>query len=218
MIRLIGRRRVLAILLQGSRVVSRLAWETAGEYFGERYFTALYALSPDVLRRWIPDGARIVDIGCGKGRVSRLVADRAELVIGVDHNRDHIAAAGRTRNPPNVVFKVGDVRNVADRFDVAIVSHVLGCLEEPEALLVAVHDIAPLLIVEVADIGADALNLARISVGVDFSTDAGNVREYDKNALIESLRRTNWRVTAWAYGPGSLAALAAPDLNESHDQ
>src|ERR1700726_3198165 len=102
LIRLFGRRRVLSTLLEVSRVIWRLAFETACEYFGEQYFTAVYALSPSILHDWIPEDATIIDIGCGSGRVCRLVADRARTVVGVDHNANHIARAQQAQNPGNV--------------------------------------------------------------------------------------------------------------------
>jgi SAM-dependent methyltransferase len=211
LIKFLGRRRVLMILLQASRVISRLAWETAGDYFGEGYFNAVHALSPGVLRDWLPAGATVVDIGCGAGRVSRLVGDRAHSVLGVDRNPIAVDTAERARHPGNVSFRTGDAHDITERFDAAIVSHLLGHLDDPDAFLAAAHAIAPMLLVEVPDVRGDALNIARISLGLDFSTDADYVREYSKETLLEQLQRNHWRVTAWAHGYQSLGALARSD-------
>lgn len=211
LIKIFGPRRVLTILLQASRVSSRLAWETAGDYFGEDYFNAVHALSPAVLRDWIPAGAKVVDIGCGTGRVARLLADRAQSVLGVDLNPVAVAAAERAENPSNVSFRIGDAREIRARFDAAIVSHLLGHLDDPDAFLTSAHGIAPVLLVEVPDVRGDALNVARLSLGLDFSTDADYVREYSKEILGEQLQRNQWRVTAWAHGYQSLGALARSD-------
>lgn len=211
LIKILGARRVLAILLQASRLISRLAWETAADYFGEGYFNAVHALSPGVLHDWIPAGATVVDIGCGTGRVSRLVADHAQSVLGIDHNPIVVADAERARHPDNVSFRTGDAHDIAEPFDAAIVSHVLGYLDDPDAFLAAAHAIAPILLVEVPDVRGDALNIARISLGLDFSTDADYVREYSKETLVEQLQRNDWSVTAWAQGYQSLGALARSD-------
>lgn len=208
LIRLLGRRRVLAFLLETSRVIWRLAFESACEYFGEQYFTAVYALSPDVLTDWISSGATIIDIGCGNGRVSRLVADRATSVLGVDSNPAHIATAEQAQNPRNVSFRIGDARNLTGRFDAAIVSHVLEHLDDPDTFLARAHMIAPLLVVEVPDIRGDALNVARMALGLDFSSDADHVREYNKGLLTTQLERNAWQIIAWADGYASFAVLA----------
>jgi SAM-dependent methyltransferase len=199
---------VLSILLETSRVIWRLAFETACEYFGEQYFTAVYALSPSVLCDWIPSGATVIDIGCGYGRVSRLVADRAKCVLGLDHNAEHIARAEQAQNPGNVSFRIGDARDLSGRFDAAIVSHVLEHLDDPDKFLTDAHAIAPLLLVEVPDIRGDALNIARMDLGLDFSSDADHVREYNKGLLAAQLERNAWQISAWAGGYTSFAALA----------
>jgi ubiquinone/menaquinone biosynthesis C-methylase UbiE len=208
LIRLLGYRRVLSFLLEGSRVIWRLAFETACEYFGEQYFTAVYALSPTVLQNWIPSGAKVLDVGCGNGRVTRLVADRASSVLGVDYDAGRITSAEQAQNPVNVSFQTGDARQLSGRFDVVIVSHLLEHLDDPDAFLAAAHEIAPMLVVEVPDIGGDALNIARMTLGLDFSSDADHVREYSKSLLAAELERNAWQITAWADGYTSVAALA----------
>lgn len=200
---------MLSILLEASRVIWRLAFETACEYFGEQYFTAVYALAPSVLYDWVPSGGTVIDIGCGEGRVSRLVAGRAKFVLGLDNNPDHIARAEMAQNPANVSFRIGDARTLSGRFDVAIVSHVLEHLDDSDKFLTDVRTIAPLLVVEVPDIHGDALNVARLTLGLDFSSDADHVREYNRALLAAQLERNAWEIRAWATGYTSIAALAS---------
>lgn len=47
-----------------------------------------------ILRRHLPLGeARIVDIGCGEGRLARRIAGMAAAVVGIDPNEASIARA-----------------------------------------------------------------------------------------------------------------------------
>lgn len=54
------------------------------------------------------DGGRVLDAGCGTGRVSRYVADRGCRVEGFDLSPGMVAQARRTH--PDLAFAVGDVR------------------------------------------------------------------------------------------------------------
>jgi SAM-dependent methyltransferase len=209
LVRLLGRRRVLLMLLQASRVSWRLAFETATEYYGERFMTDVYALPGKRLADWVPEGARVIDIGCGSGRVARLVADRAEAVIGVDRNADHIRLATQYANPPNVSFKLGDADQELDgEYDLALVIHLLEHLDDPDAFLTRLRSVARRVIIEVPDFRADGLNIARLDLGADFSTDADHVREYTPAVLAEQLARNGWTISDWSEGYTSFAALA----------
>ena len=42
-----------------------------------------------------PAGLRVLEVGCGDGRLLRDVASSAGLVVGVDPNMSHLAAADR---------------------------------------------------------------------------------------------------------------------------
>jgi SAM-dependent methyltransferase len=207
--RLFGRRRVLLMLLNASRVSWRLAFETATEYYGEDFMSETYALPRKRLSEWVPEGARVIDIGCGSGRVARLVAERAEAVVGVDRNPDHIGLAQRYANPPNVFFKVGDAdRELDGEYDLALVIHLLEHLDDPDAFLTRLRSVASRVIVEVPDFRADALNIARLELGADFSTDADHVREYTPAVLADQLARNGWTISDWSEGYTSFAALA----------
>jgi SAM-dependent methyltransferase len=207
-IRLLGRRRVLRMLLGASRVSWRLAFETATEHYGEDFMTQVYALPRERLVDWVPEGARVIDIGCGSGRVSRLVAARAEAVIGVDRNPDHIELARRHTNPPNVSFRVGDAdRELEGVYDLALVIHLLEHLDDPDTFLTRLRSLAKRAIIEVPDFRADGLNIARLDLGADFSTDADHVREYTPDVLADQLARNGWSVSDWSEGYTSFAAL-----------
>jgi len=57
------------------------------------------------------DGARVLEVGCGDGRLTFLYADRAESVLGIDPEEESIATA-QDDTPPELADRV--------RFEVGI--------------------------------------------------------------------------------------------------
>jgi hypothetical protein len=138
-------------------VVCRWAWRKVEERLSEEYFRrwgldtrgsdfdhqfdgtsdfVAYVPSPwRVLRRLLPAAGLgaddvLLEYGSGKGRVAILVASRYPLrrIIGVEHNRDSVAASlanlGHWRRPlrcPAVEFTYGDARAYVVPDDVTVV-------------------------------------------------------------------------------------------------
>jgi len=73
------------------------------------------------------DGARVLEVGCGDGRLTWLYADRAESVLGIDPEAEPIEVA-RKATPPElrdrVRFEVGNAEDLSQTavFDVAFLS------------------------------------------------------------------------------------------------
>lgn len=89
------------------------------------------------LREWIPDpGADILDVGCGTGSLTLLLAEHGHHVTGVDlspgmvaHARRKVAAAGRSASI--VVADAGDPPVGDRRFDVVLARHLVWALPRP---------------------------------------------------------------------------------------
>ena len=68
----------------------------------------------------VPRGARILDAGCGAGRVGGLLAAAGHVVTGVDLDPELIAAA--EQDYPGPTWRVGDLAELElpERFDVIV--------------------------------------------------------------------------------------------------
>lgn len=93
------------------------------------------------LRQWLPAGQlTVLDVGCGTGSLSLLVAEMGHAVTGIDWSATMIAwarakaeAAGRP-----IDFRIGDAADPPlppRSCDVVLCRHVLWALPEPERVL-----------------------------------------------------------------------------------
>jgi arsenite methyltransferase len=91
-----------------------------------------------------PDDARVVEIGCGTGAITRALAIRREVaeVVGVEPSPGLVRRAGElARHLPNVTFLEADGRDVPlpdDSFDVAVIHTVLSHVPGPDRVLAEV--------------------------------------------------------------------------------
>lgn len=99
------------------------------------------------LRPWLKvrPGMRVLDVGCGVGRWSRLLAARGASVTGIDHSATMIAEARRrARAQPlrgRVRFLVQDLAalQAADKYDLVLSVTVLQHIIEAEPLRAALQ-------------------------------------------------------------------------------
>lgn len=95
--------------------------------------------------------SRVVDIGCGTGRLSGMLAARGLAVTGVDASPAMLAhAAGKPRKENSPLFVRGGIPLPfpARSFDAAVLSLVLHeSDEEPETLLAEALRVAPVCLV-----------------------------------------------------------------------
>jgi SAM-dependent methyltransferase len=208
--RLFGTRRMLRFALNANWIFWRLSYELSMEHFGPEFPNNTYGVSPDLLRRWIPPGGSVVDIGCGVGRLCQLAAPFAGSVVGIDYDETHIGQARRANLRPNVEFRVGDVTTALpnQRFDLALLVAVLEHIEDVDSLLRSIRAVASRLIVEVPDFEADCLNAVRRDLDCVWYTDADHVREYTQRVLGEHLARNGWRPSQWERRGGMLLVLS----------
>ncbi len=151
-VRLVGERRTFAALAEVARITHRLAYESAARLYGdEAFYNAVLALDDETLRDVLPEGATVVDFGCGTGRWCRRAAPYADRVVGIDRDATRISIARARTTAQNVEYEVGDLSNLLakDRFDVALLIHVVEHVDDAVALLRGMHAVARSLLVEV---------------------------------------------------------------------
>jgi SAM-dependent methyltransferase len=98
----------------------------------------------------VPQGLRVVDLGCGEGALTLEIARFASEVVGVDRNGALLSRArslAARRRAGNAKFRDADVVALPFEdacFDLAVLSQTLHCIEDPaRALAEAARVLAP---------------------------------------------------------------------------
>ena len=83
----------------------------------------------------LPQGARVLDAGCGPGLYARQLASRGMSVVGVDINRAAIehASISAEREGTHIEYRHGDVRDMdfKEEFDAALLIYgILGMMND----------------------------------------------------------------------------------------
>ena len=92
----------------------------------------------EVLRKRLPVGAEVLDVGCGNGVISRSLGAQGFAVRGIDVSDKAIAKAKSLNTLPNVRFEVVSAEQLVaegSRYYAVICSEVLEHLHEPGRLL-----------------------------------------------------------------------------------
>jgi SAM-dependent methyltransferase len=95
------------------------------------------------VNRWLDEhmgsGRRALDVGCGAGRYTALLADRYNDVVGVDAAPAMIEIAERDRSRPNIRYQTCDVLSLTPerdgRFDLVLVLSCVMHVGPPEFVL-----------------------------------------------------------------------------------
>jgi len=205
----LGRRKSTKWLLDVSWVFKRLAFEASGEFFGDEFYYGSLATNPETLARVIPRNSRVLDIGCGTGRWSRVVAEFGCHVLGVDHSPTNLEVA-RAQGGNAAYIELDVTQKLSDlgNFDVALLIHVLEHIEDPITLLRELRTNCSKLVIEVPDLESDPLSWARVKLRSPFYSDADHVREYSMDLIADHLAQTSWRISYREQKGGAIFLLA----------
>jgi SAM-dependent methyltransferase len=134
---------------------------------------------------WIAEqcaGKRVVDLACGEGYGSDLLARHAAEVIGVDANPEAYDHARARYRRPNLIFERGLVEEFDQPVDVVVFLQTIEHIHEPDGLLERISQIAPLSYVSTPN------RLTLAPPGAEKSDNPWHLREYDQaeyRALLE---------------------------------
>jgi SAM-dependent methyltransferase len=133
---------------------------------------------------WIAErcaGLRVVDLACGEGYGSDLLARRAGEVVGVDANPEAFEHARARYRRPNLSFERMLVEEYDQPADAVVFLQTIEHIHEPDRLLDQIARIAPLAYISTPN------RLTLAPPGAEKSDNPWHLREYDQAQYRELL-------------------------------
>ena len=140
------------------------------------------------LKKHLKKSHKVLDLGCGAGQVSFMMAEIAGEVYGIDLDKPAIESAQDLMIRENLTFVYGDLLDFFassnERFDVVVLSHVIGQIDDPVALLERISEFTDYIFIESDDFESNRLNNFRTEMPEAFSyTDENASRSHTRDSL-----------------------------------
>lgn len=174
-------------------IFDRLAMETSFRHFPPASHPHRLSANAFLLRKLEPR-MHVLDLGCGSGDITAVIATQVDRVVGVDHDRAAIARATQRHQHPRLTFIDRDamtfLQQEEQHFDTLVLSHVLEHLDGPEEFLRRFKGFFEWIYIEVPDFDKTNLNHYRQLLGSSLiHTDDDHVSEFDREELNALLHR-----------------------------
>jgi 2-polyprenyl-3-methyl-5-hydroxy-6-metoxy-1,4-benzoquinol methylase len=135
-------------------------------------------------------GSRVVDLACGEGYGSAVLAETAASVVGVDANPEAFEHARLRYRAPNLTFERGLVETWSGDVDCAVFLQTIEHVAGPDALLAHIR--------ELVSPGGVAFvstpNVLTLAPGAERSDNPWHVREYRPEEFVALCRDAFGRV------------------------
>jgi SAM-dependent methyltransferase len=125
---------------------------------------------------WIAErcaGLRVVDLACGEGYGSNMLAQGAAEVIGVDANPEAFEHARLRYTRPNLSFRRGLVEDFAEEVDAVVFLQTIEHIQDPGTLLDRLAKIAPAAYISTPN------RLTLAGPDVEKSQNPWHIKEYE---------------------------------------
>lgn len=172
----------------------------------------------------IPRGARVLELGCGRGTIARSIANRVpgSRVTGIDVDEELIGAARAGDNPRNVSFLYGE--SLFDlpygRWDVVVLSNLLERLEDRVGFLRRVlRQLDPPLILVRVPLRERGWEVAlRRELDLPYFADPAHVVEHSRADFLAEMRMAGLAVveieTVWGEIRAACTSAEMPPMPE----
>lgn len=155
----------------------------------------------------LPPNSRVVDVACGIGYGSSILADAGHTVLAIDNSEEAIAYGREHYSRPNIEFLCADASSLSlGEFDAAVCFETIEHIENPRPLLLELRK-APVLICSVPNETVFPFRSERNG----WRGYAYHFRHYTRREFEGLLNSTGWNVTDW-HGQEGPESEVAPNV------
>ena len=140
----------------------------------------------------IMEGSKVLDIGCGHGELAYELANKANLVVGIDIDPNSISMAKSKFQKHNIKYIVGDATKYQfqEKFDYIILSNVLEHLTNRIEFLRKIKNLASTILVRVPMINRSWIIIYQKELNIDYRLDSSHYIEYTLESFKEELNQS----------------------------
>jgi len=157
--------------------------------------------SQDFILDFVQPEQTVLDLGCARGEITHVIAEKAKNTIGVDHSQEFIDIAQKNYRQENLEFLCLDavdyLKNTDKKFDILILSHILEHIDEPKAFLENFKNFFRYIYVEVPDFDGTPLNHYHYRKDLDLPliySDNDHVSEFDRYELQDLFKQCDLKI------------------------
>lgn len=145
-----------------------------------------------VVRRWRPDGGRLLDVGCGVGDNLRAVARPGLDTVGLEYSGGTIARARRGAGPALTLVRgsATEIPLPSECCDVVLCIEVIEHVADQYEALREIHRV-------LRRDGALVLSVPYLAWFPSYYTYMGHIRHYTRTDLQDLLSSQGFRVVEW---------------------
>lgn len=159
----------------------------------------IYDLRDKFIKHRLSKNDNLIDLGCGSGVISRLVAPHVKSVIAVDYDKDVLEIAKNLINEKNITYVNKDIfkwlSNSSEKYEIAICSHVIEHLDDPRDFLNSCKFFFKYIFIEVPDNDQDEQSFLRVANGLEpLFNDADHIWEFKRKDLASLFNDLNFEV------------------------
>lgn len=191
-------------------IFKRLAYEKSYLIFKDLHPSTQFTISN--LKKYINKNDKILDIGCGNGYIAYKLSNYVKQITSIDYDPKVINKAKKKYKKKNIEYICADVLKaknyLSKNFDLIICSHVIEHLEKPFNFLKTLKKFKSNIYLEVPDIENDNLNNVKKKINFYLNyTDSDHIYEFDRNYLIKTLKKNNFKLIDQKYQNGVVCLL-----------
>ncbi len=166
-----------------------------------------------ITRSGLSEGAQFLDIGCGRGRILKMLLDRGFNGVGIDYQDICLEICRKRLHGTGIELKKSLDEIAGRTFDLIIMSSVLEHIEDDQEYLKTISNLLNPGGFYLFTVPGDMRLYGKRDIAY------GHFRRYEKEELIEKLGNADLHVhTLWSYGVNTISRIYRKIIDRDLDK